>query len=86
MRTHHIIAYADHQCACFCSNPKKFHGDIILHRTKYLRQTRNKGLNIVPDVRLGLDIFAGADVAICWVQAKADTDINTAKSLTGFVI
>ena len=86
MRAHHIIAYAVHQCACFCSNTKKFHRDAILYLTKYLSQTRDKGLNIVPDVSIGLEVFTDADIAGSRARAKADTDVNTAKSLTGFVI
>ena len=30
------IAYAVHQCARFCSNPKKSHGDAIVHLARYL--------------------------------------------------
>ena len=42
------IAYVVHQCARFCSNPKKSHGDTVVHLVKYLRHTKTNGLLLKP--------------------------------------
>lgn len=39
------IAYATHQCACFCSEPKESHINAVIHLTKYLQSTQDKGKN-----------------------------------------
>jgi len=38
------IAYAVHQCARFCANPKKSHGEAVKVIGRYLLGTANKGL------------------------------------------
>ena len=38
------IAYTVHQCAHFCANPKKSHGEAVKVIGRYLLGTANKGL------------------------------------------
>ena len=38
------IAYAVHQCAHFCANPKKSHGEVVKLIGHYLLGTASKGL------------------------------------------
>ena len=80
------IAYAVHQCARYTSNPRKSHGDAIIHFAKYLRHTREKGLIISPRYKYGLEVFADADFSGSWIRREAEHDSDTAKSRTGYVI
>ena len=48
------ISYAVHQCARFCSDPKKEHGQAIRWLGRYLRQTRDKGTILKPNLNKGL--------------------------------
>ena len=43
------IAYAVHQCARFCTTPKKSHGDAIQLIGRYLHGTATKGLILMPN-------------------------------------
>ena len=43
--THPELAYAVHQCARFCSNPKRSHGIAIKHIGRYLLSTRDQGIS-----------------------------------------
>ena len=80
------IAYAVHQCALICSNPKKSHGDAVVHLLKYLRHAKNNGLLLKPNERKGLEVYADADFSGSWIQSEAELDPTTAKSRIGFII
>ena len=80
------IAYAVHQCAQFCLRPKKSHGGTIIHLVKYLRETRNKGIQRSPNKDKGLEVYADADFAGAWKKSEAELEANTAKSRTGYLI
>ena len=80
------IAYAVHQCARFCANPKKSHGDAVIHLAKYLKSTREKGIILNPTEDKGLEVFADADFAGSWKRTEAEHDSATAKSRTGYLI
>jgi hypothetical protein len=42
------IAYAVHQCARFCENPKVSHTEAVHHIVKYLMGTRDEGIILDP--------------------------------------
>ena len=80
------IAYAVHQCARFASNPRKSHGDAIIHLAKYLRNTQEKGLILSPSAKHGLEVYADADFSGSWIKHEAQDDPDTAKSRSGYAI
>ena len=80
------IAYAVHQCARFASNPRKSHGDAIVHLAKYLRNTREKGLTLSPSDKHGLEVYIDADFSGSWIKCEAEDDPDTAKSRSGYAI
>jgi hypothetical protein len=80
------ISYAVHQCARFSANPRKPHGEAIMHIAKYLQTRRNEGLILVPDPQKSLEVFADADFSGNWITSTAADDPSTAKSRTGFLI
>ena len=80
------IAYAVHQCARFCSDPRKTHAEAIIHLCKYLHGTRNEGTIIDPSQDLTLKCFADADFIGNYHKKTAPFDSSTAKSRTGFII
>ena len=80
------IEYAVHQCARFCEDPRKSHGDAIVHLAKYLKGTRDKGLIFDPKKDESLRVYADADFAGNWFPPTAPVDPSTAKSRSGYVI
>ena len=81
------IAYATHQLARFCSNPKQSHGDAVVWLVKYLKATRNEGINFNPKETLtGLEVYADADFSGNWNRTTAALDASTAKSRSGWII
>ena len=80
------IAYAVHQYARFCSDPRKTHADAVLHLCKYLQGTRDKGIIINPSTDLSLKCYADADFIGNYHKHTAAYDASTAKSRTGFII
>ena len=80
------IAYAVHQCARFCINPKKSHGDAIIQIAKYLKGTRDRGIIIDPKLDKSLEVYADADFSGNWHRDTAEFDSTTAKSRTGYVV
>jgi hypothetical protein len=79
------IAVALHQCARFSANPKKEHGQAVRYIGRYLAGTRDKGLIIRPTEQ-SFDVFVDADFSGNWDPEGASTDMDTAKSRTGYVI
>lgn len=80
------ITYAVHQCARFCANPKKSHGDAVIQLAKYLKSTKEKGIILNPMREQGLEVYADADFAGSWKRAEAENDASTAKSRTRYLI
>jgi hypothetical protein len=80
------IAYAAHQCARFCIDPKESHVQAVVHLAKYLQDTRNEGILLNPDHNKSFEVYADADFAGNWYSKTADEDPSTAKSRSGFVI
>ena len=80
------IAYAVHQCARFCENPKKEHAEAVEHLIKYLSGTANKGIYIQPSGDPVLYVYADADFSGNWNKSTAPEDSSTAKSRTGYFI
>jgi hypothetical protein len=79
------IAYATHQCARFCEEPKKEHGDAIRWIARYLKGTKDKGMIFRPDKTKGLEVFVDADFAGNWDKAESE-DRDTARSRYGYII
>jgi hypothetical protein len=80
------LAYASHQCARFAQDPRIPHGKALKWIGRYLRATRHKGLTLRPDTTKGFDAYADADFAGNFIKGQAPTDVDTARSRTGFVI
>ena len=80
------IAYTVHQCACFCSNPRKSNEDALIHLAKYICNTRDKGLMMSPMEAHDLEVFADAEFTGSWIQAEAEHNPDTAKSRTGYAV
>jgi hypothetical protein len=57
------IAYATHQVARFCEDPKASHGEAIEHIAKYLRDTSDQGIILRPSPEKSFDVFADAEVS-----------------------
>ena len=80
------ISYATHQCARFCSNPRKEHGDAVKWLGRYLLGTRDKGMTFQPDQDAGLEVYVDADFAGNWDPKQPETDADTARSRHGYII
>ena len=80
------IAYATHQVARFCEDPKETHGKAIEHIVKYLRDTSNQGIILRPLPERSFDVYADADFVGNWHRMTASDDPGTAKSRSGYVI
>ena len=80
------IAYATHQVARFCQDPKRSHGEAVEHIVKYLRDTRDEGIIFKPQTDKSFDVYADADFVGNWHKMTAAHDSSTAKSRTGYVI
>jgi hypothetical protein len=78
------IAYAVHQCARFCSDPKVGHGKAIKWLGRYLLATKDKGIILHPGPQ-SFDCYVDADFSGNWLASQANDPI-TARSRTGFVI
>ena len=78
------IAFAVHQCARFCSDPKEVHYKAIKRIGRYLHSTQDKGLILRPS-DTNLHCYADADFAGNY--AKEDSsDPGSVKSRSGFVV
>ena len=55
------IAYAVHQCARFCENPRLVHERAVHRIVRYLATTRENGLKLKPDKSVGLKCYVDAD-------------------------
>jgi hypothetical protein len=80
------IAYATHQVARFCEDPRATHGEAVERIAKYLRDTRTEGVILSPNTDKNFEVFADADFAGNWYKPTAAEDPSTAKSRTGYVV
>jgi hypothetical protein len=80
------IAYATHQVARFCEDPRATHGEAVERIAKYLRDTRTEGVILSPNADKNFEVFADADFAGNWYKPTAAEDPSTAKSRTGYVV
>ena len=79
------LAFAVHQCAKFCSNPKLSHETAVKRIIRYLKSTPEAGLILKIDKSQGLTCFVDADFAGGWNKETSD-DHSTLLSRTGYVI
>jgi Reverse transcriptase (RNA-dependent DNA polymerase) len=79
------IAYAVHQCARFCLEPKESHAAAVKRIGKYLLSTKDKGMILNP-THHSFDCYVDADFVGNWNRVTADVDPGTAKSRTAFII
>jgi hypothetical protein len=80
------IAYATHQCARFCQDPKESHAKAIVHLVRYLQHTQDQGLILNPVKDTALECYADADFSGNWNKSTAMDDPSTAKSRTGYIV
>ena len=80
------IAYAVHQCARFCEEPKEEHARAVEFLVRYLAGTKDKGITLTPNGVPVIDIYADADFAGNWNKMTAEYDPSTAKSRSGYII
>ena len=78
------IAFAVHQCARFCGDPREVHYKAVKRIAHYLHATKSKGITLRPH---GTDIhcYADADFAGNYTSDASD-DPGSVKSRSGFVI
>ena len=74
-----------HQCAHFCANPKKSHGEVVKLIGHYLLGTANKGLILQPN-DTSFDCYVDASHAGEWHQLNAENDPTTARSQMGYAL
>jgi hypothetical protein len=79
------ISFAVHQCARFCSEPKKSHATAVKYIGRYLASTKDKGIQIKPNSK-GFECYVDASHAGDWKQSTAADNPSTARSRTGYVI
>jgi hypothetical protein len=80
------IAFAVHQCARFCVNPKRSHELAIRRIVRYLKSTPNNGYFLRPTItKPTLDCYVDADFAGLWTPSTAH-DPTSIKSRTGYII
>ncbi len=80
------IAYAVHQCARFCSNPKAQHIKAVKHLVRYLKGTREQGMFLHPDPSKSFEVWVDADFSGNYNKITSTSDPSTAKSRSGYVI
>ena len=80
------ISYASHQCARHSQDPKKSHGDAIIHLAKYLKGTKTEGLLLNPNPNRSVEVHVDADFCGNFNSNTSSEDISTSKSRTGYVI
>ncbi len=79
------ISYATHQCARFTADPKVEHGKAVRWLVRYLKGTMSKGLILIPNKDLDLQMYVDADFAGNWKKSESN-DCDTARSRHGYVV
>ena len=80
------IAYAVHQCARFCADPKQSHIDAVMYLGRYSKGMKDQGIIIDPKQDQSFEEWADADFAGNCLKDTAAVDPSTAKSRSGYVI
>jgi hypothetical protein len=76
------IAFAVHQCARFCTSPKRSHELAVRHIVRYLKGTKDRGYILRPSSHHNVDCYVDADFAGLWSTTTSHDPISV-KSLTG---
>jgi histone deacetylase 1/2 len=79
------LAYAVHQCARFCTEPRRSHAEAVKRIGRYLLATKGQGIILQPQQGT-FDCWVDASHAGEWNKSHAQNDPSTAKSRTGYVI
>ena len=79
------LAYAVHQAARFCQEPKTSHTNAVHRIVRYLIGTTDKGMILNPNNEV-FECFADADFCGLWDKERAETDPTTGRSRTGYII
>jgi hypothetical protein len=61
--SHHDIAFATHQCACYSFAPKQLHEDALKRIGCHLKETLDKGLILRPSDDLKIVCYPDAHFA-----------------------
>ena len=87
--THPEMAFAVHQCARFCHDPKYSHEQAVKRIIRYLISTtqgsRNQGIMFTPDKSKSMDVYVDASFAGEWNTEWSD-EASSVMSRTGYVI
>ena len=73
------------KCARFCEKPKFSHERSVHRVTRYLIDTKNKGLVFKPDLNKGIECYVDADFARGWNLLDCDNTDNVL-SRKGYMI
>ena len=79
------ILFAVHQCARFSSEPKLCHEKAVKRIVRYLKKTKDKGMNLKVNATKGIECFVDADFAGGYDKTDA-TNPRDVLSRTGYVI
>jgi hypothetical protein len=79
------IAFAVHQCARYCNNPKLLHEKALKHIGRYLLLTKDKGMILQPEANHQLNAYVDADFAGRWHKEYAHLR-DSVLSRTGFIL
>ncbi len=84
--THQDIQYAVHACARYTHRPKEIHAKAIKRIVRYLIGTADKGIILIPNKNITVDMFVDADFVGMWNAAVNDQDPVRVESRTGYMI
>ena len=84
--THPELAYAVHQCARFCNNPRRSHESSVKNILKYLLHVSandpyNQGLIYKPDHTKGVEVYVDAGFASAWDSEDSDEPTSVVSRL-----
>jgi len=79
------IAFAVHQCARFCNNPKCLHEKAVKDIAQYLWLTRANSLILKPNGNFHLGTYSDSDFASLWHKDHAHL-CESVLSQTGYII
>ena len=57
------ILFSVHQYTRFCANPMRSHEESVKRIGRYLKRTKDKGINFTFDATKGIEVFVDADFA-----------------------
>jgi hypothetical protein len=78
--------YATHQVAKYASDPRKSHGEALLHIVCYPKRTRDLGLKFKPSQDKGFECYCDTNFSDNWNKELAPVDPSTAKSGSGWIV